>query len=78
MKSDRKNQTIVISGVSGSGKTESAKFILQYLCQVSGLKEDNGQNIILSNPILESFGNAQTENVRNSSRFCKYIEVRIS
>lgn len=78
MKTDSKNQTILISGLSGSGKTESAKFLLQYLCPVSGTEEDIRQHILLSNPILGSFGNAQTENNRNSSRFCKYIEVRIT
>lgn len=67
----KKNQSILITGVSGSGKTENARHIIEFLTQQS-----NSQNVLNSNAILEAFGNAKTRANSNSSRFCKHIEVR--
>lgn len=67
-------QSIIITGISGSGKTESTKHMIDFLCYGSDGAFNN--NIIMSaNPILEAFGNAKTPENVNSSRFCKLLEV---
>lgn len=67
-------QTIVISGISGSGKTESSKHVIEYLCNSDGGKFDNSI-IWNATPILEAFGNAITTHNKDSSRFCNLVEV---
>ncbi|GAA6049040.1 hypothetical protein JCM3770_005453 [Rhodotorula araucariae] len=81
------NQTIIVSGESGAGKTVSAKYIMRYFATVddpnkpgkkkstsSGMSEVEEQ-ILATNPIMEAFGNAKTTRNDNSSRFGKYIEI---
>ncbi|KAK1760727.1 P-loop containing nucleoside triphosphate hydrolase protein [Echria macrotheca] len=85
---DNKNQTIVVSGESGAGKTVSAKYIMRYFAtreapQKSGSRVKKGpeamskteEAILATNPIMEAFGNAKTTRNDNSSRFGKYIEI---
>ena len=72
MTTDLESQCVIISGESGAGKTVAAKYIMNYLAQVSGnsSKAHTVKEVILkSNPLLEAFGNAKTVRNNNSSRF---------
>ena len=79
------NQSCVVSGESGAGKTESAKYFLRHLLDLSsGVRSAAGKSSLLEryelmqyamNDLLEAFGNARTRANRNSSRFGKYVEI---
>lgn len=74
MMRDEVNQSILISGESGAGKTETAKYAMQYL-DAFGCVNGVGFDFLKINCILESFGNAKTSRSYNSSRFGKLIEI---
>lgn len=72
----KKDQVILVSGESGSGKTETVKLIVHYLNHyTNNVNDDLLTKIEASGLVLECFGNAKTEKNHNSSRFGKYIEV---
>uniref|UniRef100_A0A8C1VQX1 Myosin heavy chain 7 n=1 Tax=Cyprinus carpio TaxID=7962 RepID=A0A8C1VQX1_CYPCA len=87
MLSDRENQSILITGESGAGKTVNTKRVIQYFASIAasptkketsdkkGTLEDQ---IIQCNPALEAFGNAKTIRNDNSSRFGKFIRIHFA
>ncbi|MBN3323059.1 MYO5B protein, partial [Atractosteus spatula] len=77
MAREERNQSIIISGESGAGKTVSAKFAMRYFAVVGGSARQTSveERVLATNPIMEAFGNAKTTRNDNSSRFGKYIEI---
>ena len=86
----RENQSVIVSGESGAGKTMTAKFVMKYFATIDDLTNSSKSNnsgtnnggqisiedaVLSTNPIMEAFGNAKTTRNDNSSRFGKYIEI---
>ena len=77
------NQSVLVSGESGAGKTVTTKLLMAYLSKLSESPDNEStedmsieKRVLESNPIMESFGNARTIRNDNSSRFGKYIEMK--
>merc|ERR1711963_114088 len=76
-----KNQSILITGESGAGKTENTKKVISYFACIgaSGKKKEGEpgleDKIVQTNPVLEAWGNAKTVRNDNSSRFGKFIRI---
>uniref|UniRef100_A0A674GL51 Myosin VB n=1 Tax=Taeniopygia guttata TaxID=59729 RepID=A0A674GL51_TAEGU len=77
MARDEKNQSIIVSGESGAGKTVSAKYAMRFFATVGGSASETNieAKVLASSPIMEAIGNAKTTRNDNSSRFGKYIQI---
>ncbi|PIO64944.1 myosin head [Teladorsagia circumcincta] len=89
MLQDHENQSMLITGESGAGKTENTKKVIAYFASVgasqSAAKTATDEKkvtledqIVQTNPVLEAFGNAKTVRNNNSSRFGKFIRIHFS
>merc|ERR1719400_2540682 len=87
MLQNKKNNAMLITGESGAGKTENTKKVITYLAMVAtgaggGKKSEKKvsleDQIVATNPILESYGNAKTSRNDNSSRFGKFIRIHFT
>merc|ERR1719427_1714397 len=89
---DHENQSMLITGESGAGKTENTKKVIAYIGKVAGVEKDPNapppppgaltgtldEQIVSANPLLEAFGNAKTTRNNNSSRFGKFIRCHFN
>ncbi|TVU34255.1 hypothetical protein EJB05_16086, partial [Eragrostis curvula] len=77
MINEGKSNSILVSGESGAGKTETTKMLMRYLAHLGGRSGVEGRTVEQqSNPVLEAFGNAKTVRNNNSSRFGKFVEIQ--
>mmetsp|Transcript_22721 Transcript_22721/g.59331 ORF Transcript_22721/g.59331 Transcript_22721/m.59331 type:complete len:559 (+) Transcript_22721:393-2069(+) len=77
LRAHARDQSILVSGESGAGKTETVKILMNHLAAVGGNNDDGViKRVLNSNPLLESFGNAKTVRNDNSSRFGKFTQLQ--
>uniref|UniRef100_A0A672HPB8 Myosin, heavy chain b n=1 Tax=Salarias fasciatus TaxID=181472 RepID=A0A672HPB8_SALFA len=89
MLTDRENQSVLITGESGAGKTVNTKRVIQYFATIAAIGAKKAEQpaatgkiqgsledqIVAANPLLEAYGNAKTVRNDNSSRFGKFIRI---
>merc|ERR1712077_22761 len=84
MLTNTKDQAMLITGESGAGKTENTKKVISYLAAVAASSKKSAKKvsledqIVATNPILESYGNAKTSRNDNSSRFGKFTRIHFN
>ena len=83
---ERKNQSILITGESGAGKSENTKKVITYFAfvgsqdkdakkEISKKKASLEDQVVQTNPVMEAFGNAKTVRNDNSSRFVRILNI---
>lgn len=84
MLTNHENQSMLITGESGAGKTENTKKVIAYFATVGASQKKDAASekkgsledqVVQTNPVLEAFGNAKTVRNDNSSRFGKFIRI---
>ncbi|XP_065090269.1 myosin heavy chain, muscle isoform X30 [Ochlerotatus camptorhynchus] len=87
MLTNHENQSMLITGESGAGKTENTKKVIAYFATIgaSSKKEESTEKkasledqVVQTNPVLEAYGNAKTVRNDNSSRFGKFIRIHFT
>ena len=84
MELQSQSQSLLVSGESGAGKTETNKQLMDYLIWRAGVDKSKSvdknlaQQILDTNPVLEAFGNAKNSRNKNSSRFGKYVNLKFN
>ncbi|CAG9798367.1 unnamed protein product [Chironomus riparius] len=88
MLTDHENQSMLITGESGAGKTENTKKVIAYFATIGASTKKPSEadakkgsledQVVQTNPVLEAFGNAKTVRNDNSSRFGKFIRIHFS
>nr|CAD2154198.1 unnamed protein product [Meloidogyne enterolobii] len=93
MMNEQENQSMLITGESGAGKTENTKKVIGYFAVVGGPSASSTtrrrssstkdtatleEQVVRTNPVLEAFGNAKTIRNNNSSRFGKFIRIHFN
>eukprot|EP00080_Pristionchus_pacificus_P015122 PDM75142.1 myo-5 [Pristionchus pacificus] len=87
MVNDKENQSMLITGESGAGKTENTKKVISYFAMVGASQSKKAASksdasledqIVQTNPVLEAYGNAKTVRNNNSSRFGKFIRIHFN
>ncbi|KAJ1451701.1 P-loop containing nucleoside triphosphate hydrolase protein [Pelagophyceae sp. CCMP2097] len=79
-RADARSQSVVVSGESGAGKTETSKIVVRYLawrCGGHGAADELASTLDALNPVLETFGNAATSRNANSSRFGRLLQLHV-
>lgn len=87
MLTNHENQSMLITGESGAGKTENTKKVIAYFATIgASTKKDEStekkasleDQVVQTNPVLEAYGNAKTVRNDNSSRFGKFIRIHFT
>ncbi|EDS44958.1 myosin heavy chain [Culex quinquefasciatus] len=87
MLSNKENQSMLITGESGAGKTENTKKVIAYFATIGASSKKSAEEekkisledqVVQTNPVLEAYGNAKTVRNDNSSRFGKFIRIHFT
>ncbi|XP_038110366.1 myosin heavy chain, muscle isoform X9 [Culex quinquefasciatus] len=87
MLTNHENQSMLITGESGAGKTENTKKVIAYFATIGASSKKSAEEekkisledqVVQTNPVLEAYGNAKTVRNDNSSRFGKFIRIHFT
>ncbi|XP_039445212.1 myosin heavy chain, muscle isoform X5 [Culex pipiens pallens] len=87
MLTNHENQSMLITGESGAGKTENTKKVIAYFATIGASSKKSADEekkisledqVVQTNPVLEAYGNAKTVRNDNSSRFGKFIRIHFT